>query len=130
MSLNLFSTKLQVLKWHHNHSQSTEFGLAVLYPAGSEIWCFWFITTQGGKIAIEIFFLLFLSAHCGDFIKQIKKESVIYTLMRSCMNPLAITCTNLHYMCFCDIWKILHIALTFKGLCSFKRIFKHHSWYN
>ena len=32
------------------------FGLAVLYPAGSKIWHFWFIKTQGREIAIKKFF--------------------------------------------------------------------------
>ena len=75
----MFSAKLEVLKWHHNHFQSPVFGLGVLYPTGSEIWCFWFIKPQGREIAIEIYFLLFLSVHCSDFIEQIKKL-VIYTL--------------------------------------------------
>ena len=70
---NLFLAKLQVLKWRHNHSQSPVFGLAVLYPTGSEIWRFWYIKTLARKIAIEKFVLLFLSVHCGNFIEQIKK---------------------------------------------------------
>ena len=69
---NLFSAKLEVLKWRHNHSQSPVFGLAVLYPTGSEISRFWFIKTQGRKIAIEYIFCL--SLHCGDFIEQLKKH--------------------------------------------------------
>ena len=75
--------KLEVLKWRHNHSQSPVFGLAVLYPAGSEISRFWCIKKRGREIAIEsiFFFLLYLSVHCGDLISQIKKISaVIYTL--------------------------------------------------
>ena len=46
------------------------FGAAVLYPTGSEIWCFWHIKTRGRKIAIE---KKNLSAHWGDLIEQIKK---------------------------------------------------------
>ena len=53
---NLFSAKLEVLKWRHNHSQSPAFGLAVLYPTGSEISCFWYIKTRGRKIDIECIF--------------------------------------------------------------------------
>ena len=55
---NLFFAKLGVLKWHHNRSQSPVFGLAVLYPTGSEIWRFWYIKTRGRKIAIEKFFAI------------------------------------------------------------------------
>ena len=33
------------------------FGLAVLYPIGSEISRFWYIKTRGRKIAIECYFL-------------------------------------------------------------------------
>ena len=44
-------------------SQSAVFGVAVLYPTGSEIWRFWYIKTRWRKIAIEKIFLLHLSAH-------------------------------------------------------------------
>ena len=64
----------ETLSPEHNHSQSPVFGLAVLYPTGSEIWRFWLIKREGRKIAIEIFVLLFLSVHRGDFIEQIKKN--------------------------------------------------------
>ena len=40
---------------------------------------FRYVKTRGRKIAIESFFLIFLSVHCGDFIEQIKTKSVIYT---------------------------------------------------
>ena len=50
---NLFFAKLGVLKWRNNRSQSAVFGLAVLYPTGSEIWRFWYIKTRGRKIAIK-----------------------------------------------------------------------------
>ena len=70
---NLFSAKLEVLKWRHNHSQSPVFGLAVLYPTGSEISRFWFIKTRR-KNRHRIYFLLYLSLHCGDFIEQLKKH--------------------------------------------------------
>ena len=62
-----------VLNWCHNRSQSPVFGLAVLYPTGSEIWCFWYIKTWERKIAMEKTFLLHLSAHWGDLIEQLKK---------------------------------------------------------
>ena len=55
------------------------FCLAVLYPTGSEIWCFWYIKTRERKIAMENFFLLHLSAHWEDLIEQIKKN-LSYTL--------------------------------------------------
>ena len=70
---NLFFARLGVLNWRHNRSQSPGFGLAVLYPTGSEIWCFWYIKTRERKIAMEKPFLLYLSVHWGDFIEQIKK---------------------------------------------------------
>ena len=71
---NLFFARLGVLKWRHNHSQSPVFGLAVLYPTGSEIWRFWYMKTRGRKIAIENFSLLYKSIHWGDLIEQIKKN--------------------------------------------------------
>ena len=70
---NMFSVKLEVPKWCHKHSQFPVFELAVLYPTGSEISRFWYIKTRGRKLTIKYFFLLYLSVHCGDFIKQIKK---------------------------------------------------------
>ena len=53
------------------------FGLAVLYPTGSEIWRFWYIKTGGRKIAIKNFSLLYISVHWGDLIEKIKKKYVI-----------------------------------------------------
>ena len=47
---NLRNLKLEVLKLRHNHYQCPVFGLAVLYPTGSEIWRFWYIKTRGRKI--------------------------------------------------------------------------------
>ena len=70
---NLFFARLGVLNWHYNRSQSPVFGLAVLYPTGSKIWCFWYIKTRERKIAMEKTFLLYLSVHWGDVIEQIKK---------------------------------------------------------
>ena len=69
----LFFVRLGILNWRHNRSQSTVFGVSILYPTGSEIWRFWHIKTRGRKIAIEKYFLLHLSAHWGDLIEQIKK---------------------------------------------------------
>ena len=83
--------RLGVLNWRHNRSQSPVFGVAVLYPTGSEIWCFWYIKTWERKIAMEKTFLLHLSAHWGDLIKQIKKKSVIYTLMTALVWSFACT---------------------------------------
>ena len=61
-------------------NMSEESVLTVLYPTRSEISQFWYTKTQGQKIAMESFVLLFLSSvHCRYFIKQLKK-SVIYTL--------------------------------------------------
>ena len=70
---NLFFARLGVLNGRHNRSQSPVFGLAVLYPTRSEIWCFWYINTRERKIAMEKTFLLYLSVHWGDLIEQIKK---------------------------------------------------------
>ena len=64
--------------WRHDRSQSPVFGLAVLYPTGSEIWCFWYIKARERKIAMEKFFLLHSSAHWGDLIEQIKKVCHIH----------------------------------------------------
>ena len=80
---NLFFARLGALNWRHNCSQSSVFGLAVLYHTGSEIWCFWYIKTREREIAMEKTFLLYLSVHWGDLIEQIKKKSVIYTLTAS-----------------------------------------------
>ena len=44
---------LKVLKLRQNHSQSSVFGLAVLYPTRSEISRFSYIETRRRKIAIE-----------------------------------------------------------------------------
>ena len=76
-----FFARLGVLNWRHNRSKSPVFGLAVLYRTGSEIWCFWYIKTPERKIAMgkKKFFLLYLSAHWGDLIEQIKKR-LSYTL--------------------------------------------------
>ena len=51
------ATQLFLVSW---------FGVAVLYPTGSEIWRFWHVKTQGRKIAIDKIFLLHLSADWGD----------------------------------------------------------------
>ena len=84
---NLFFARPGVLNWRHNRSQSPVFGLAVLYPTGSEIWCFWYIKTRERKIAMEKPFLLYLSVHWGDLIEQIKKICHIhfkYTRKKRC----------------------------------------------
>ena len=47
-------------------------------PPGGEIWRFWHITTRGRKIAIEKNFWLYLSAHLGDLVEQIKKVCHIH----------------------------------------------------
>ena len=72
---NLFFAKLEVLKWRHTHSQSSVF-------VHHRKWNFTFLVHQntGKENRHWIFCLLFLSVHCGDFIEQIKKKSVIYTL--------------------------------------------------
>ena len=57
----------------HNRSQSPVFGLAVLYPTGSEIWRFWYIKTRGRKIAIEKFFFAILITTLGRFNQANKK---------------------------------------------------------
>ena len=85
---NLFFASLGVLNWRHNRSQSPVFGVAVLYPTGSEIWRLWHIKTRGRKIAIEKISLLHLSSTLGRFNRANKKRSVIYTLM---IVPICIT---------------------------------------
>ena len=77
-SEKLFFARLGVLSWRHNRSQFPVFGLAVLYPIGSEIWCFWYIKTRERKIAMEKTFLLYLSVHWGALIEQIKKVCHIH----------------------------------------------------
>ena len=91
--------RLGVLNWRHNRSQSSIFGVTVLYPTRSEIWRFWHIKTWGRKIAIEKFFLLHLSAHWGDLIEQIKKKSVIYTLKANDFGPFMTH--KVHVSCNC-----------------------------
>ena len=76
---NLFFTRLGVLNWRHNRSQSPVFGLAVLYPTGSEIWCFRCIKTRERKIATEKNFFATLISTLGRFNRANKKKSVIYT---------------------------------------------------
>ena len=76
---NLSFARLGVLKWRHNRSQSPVFGLPVLYPTGSEIWRFWYITTRGRKIAIEIFFSQKLISTLGR-LNRANKKSMSYTL--------------------------------------------------
>ena len=66
--------KLEVLNWRHNRPQSPVFGLAVLYPTGSQISRCWYIKTRGRKIAIEHFSLLCILVHWGHLIEQIKKN--------------------------------------------------------
>ena len=87
---NPFFAKLEALTWRHIHSQSPVFGLAILYPTGSEISRFWYIKTRGRKIAIEKFTLLYIQVHWGDLIEQIKK-SVIYTLTITSIAILTVT---------------------------------------
>ena len=53
------------------------FGLAVLYPTGSEIWRSWYIKTRGRKIAID-FFLLYLSVHWGNLISRANKNRNLF----------------------------------------------------
>ena len=79
------------------------FGLTVLYLTGSEISRFWYIKTQGRKIAIEKFFLLYLSVHWGDLIEHIKKSfiytlSFFYVVSQNC--HWSITCFNYISHCF------------------------------
>ena len=78
---NLFSAKLEVLKWRHNHSQSPVYGLAVLYPTGIEISRFWYIKTRGRKMAgYWICCFAILSSILWRFCRANKKKSVIYTV--------------------------------------------------
>ena len=92
---NLFFARLGVLNWRHNRSQSPVFGLAVKYPTGSEIWCFWYIKTRERKIVMEKTFLLYLSVHWRDLIEQIKKSCHIYTLTRT----FVLSVTTLEWTC-------------------------------
>ena len=88
-SYNSRTLKLEVPKWRHNHSQCPAFGLAVLYPTGSEIWRFWYIKTRGKKITIKNFSLLYKSVHRGDLIEQIKKICQIHFKSWLCCCSLA-----------------------------------------
>ena len=106
---NLFLAKL--LKWRHNHSQSPVFGLTVLNPTGSEIWCFWYIKTPARKIAIEIFVLLFLSVHCGNFVEQIKTRSLKKTFNRALLTLLR---SQKHYVICSN--NVLQENITWKQL--------------
>ena len=71
------------LEMTSHHSQSPVFGLAVLYPTGSEISRFWYIKTRGNrrKIAIDFFyFLAILVSTLWRFYRANKAKSVIYSL--------------------------------------------------
>ena len=92
---NLFSVKLEVLIWCHKHFQTPVFGLAVMYPTGSEISPFWYIKTRGRKSTIKYTFLLYLSVHCGEFIEQIKKICHIHVHFNYCIRPVTPTQTTL-----------------------------------
>ena len=70
---NLFSAKLKVLKRRHNHSQSLL--LVSRFCTPPEVKFHVFGTSKDGEgKSPSIFFLLYLSVHCGDFIEQIKKS--------------------------------------------------------
>lgn len=75
---NLFSAKVNVLKWHLNHSQSPLFGFTVLYPHWK--WNITFLVhvhlNMQMKNCIKCFFAI-LSVHCGDFTEKIKNLSYI-----------------------------------------------------
>lgn len=62
----------RILAKTSGHSKSTVFGLAVLYPNGSEISRFWYIKTRKRKIAITFFF--YYSYQCIAEIKSSNKE--------------------------------------------------------
>ena len=71
--------ELGVLNWRHNRSHSPVFGLAVLYPTESEIWCFWYIKTRERKIAMEKNFFAVLISTLGRFDRA-NKKNLSYTL--------------------------------------------------
>ena len=104
---NLFFARLGVLNWRHTRSQPPAFGLAVLYPIGSEFWCFWYIKTRERKIALKKTFLLHLSAHCGDLIKQIKKICHIHVKRK--LSQVNWTCvqTGTHNVANGKIWNVI-----------------------
>ena len=82
---NLFSPKLKVLTDDITIILSLlSFGLALLYHTGGEISRSWYVKTRVKKIAIKIS-LLYLSAHCRDFIGEIKKAC--YTDFKIPYNP-------------------------------------------
>ena len=58
-----------------SRSQSPVFGLAVLYPTGSEISRFWYIKTRGRKLTIEFFFVI-LSSTLWRFYRANKKSHI------------------------------------------------------
>ena len=97
---NLFFVRLGVLKWHHNRSQSPVFGLAVLYPIGSEICCFWYIKTLEGKLISKSKILLYWSVQWGDLIEQIKKSVIQHHSSATVCGSLGTVC----YRWLCHLW--------------------------
>ena len=77
---NLFSAKVNVLKWHHNHSQSPLFGFTVLYPHWK--WNITFLVhihlNMGMKNCIKCFFCYTFSTLWRFYWEN--KKSVIYSL--------------------------------------------------
>ena len=55
------------------------FGLAVLYPTGSEIWCIWYIKARERKIAMEKNFFAVFIITLGRFDRA-NKKSLSHTL--------------------------------------------------
>ena len=75
---SVFREASGVLNWRHNRFQSPVFGVAVLYPTGSEIWRFWHIKTRGRKITVKNFFATLIST-LGRF-NRANKKNLSYTL--------------------------------------------------
>ena len=71
---NLFSAKLKVLKWLHNHSQSLLLVSRFCTPPKVKFHVFGTSKHGEGK-SLSNFFSLSLSVHCGDFTEQIKRMS-------------------------------------------------------
>ena len=120
MSEKSVFTKLWVLKWCYNRSQSPVFCLAVSHPTRSEIWRFWYIKTWGREIAIKKNFAI----HWGDLIEQIKKNCHIH-FQGWWMDPTGIILkfpiTMSNQVCIA----VLHLSQVLTVQFSQSQVFRH-----
>ena len=126
-SRNLFSRKLQALKWRHNHSQSPVFGLAGLHPTGNEISCFWYIKTRGRKIA-EHFFAILISTS-WIFYQAHKKICNIHLkrfFLRKFLTSVS-TCYSCKFLCTSNL-KVLLINAFILEYFGYNNKSSHIQW--